>query len=44
MGDKGRLPQHIRSSAGEISRLKELDRGIAVTAVWTLGSGLVLRS
>ena len=36
-GDKGRLPQPIRSSAGEISRLKGLDRDIPVTKVWSLG-------
>jgi hypothetical protein len=37
MGAKGRLPQSIRSSAGEISRLKGLDRDIPVTEVWSLG-------
>jgi len=37
MGNKGRLPQRIRSSAGEISRLKGLDRDIPVTEVWNLG-------
>ncbi len=36
MGDKGRLPQPIRSSAGEISRPKGLDRDVPVTEVWSL--------
>ena len=36
MGDKGRLPQPIRSSAGEISRPKGLDRDVPVTEVLTL--------
>jgi hypothetical protein len=36
-GDKGRLPQPIRSSAGEISCPKGLDWDIPVTEVWTSG-------
>jgi hypothetical protein len=41
MGDKGRLPQPIRSSAGEISRLKGLDRDIPVTEVWNPTMGRI---
>ena len=35
-GDKGRLPQPVRTSAGESSRPKGLDRDIPVTEVWSL--------
>jgi hypothetical protein len=37
MGEEGRLPQPVRSSADEISRPKELDRDTPVTEVSTLG-------